>query len=64
MVQVAFGLFFFSELGTLPKRKDSLLECGGPWFFLIGSLVLFLISFVAGAIASFMSRWPKATSQK
>ena len=56
MVQVAFGLFFFSELGTLPTRKDSLLECGGPCFFVMGSLVLCLISFIAGAIASFMSR--------
>ena len=59
MVQGAFGLCLCSGIACrdIAKKKG---QSFGMWgalaFFVMGSLVLCLISFIAGAIASFMSR--------
>ena len=59
MLQGAFGLFLISGIacGYVAKKKgQSFGKWGSIGFFIMGPLVLFLISVIVGAIANFMSR--------
>ena len=59
MIQAAFGLCFCSGIacGYIAKKKRRSFRMWGALdFFIMGPLVLVLISCIAGAIASFISR--------